>query len=144
MRVEDRVRVLDDWVDGLEARLRQFEREPIAPVARQQGFVPAPPPPRFADGWPAALAVAHLAGGLAALRSRRASEALALTVLAIATLLGDLAFGALVSGLPLVLGWAASAVGFGALMRRAVPGSTHASWPRPAWAATSRWRSVTR
>ena len=78
------------------------------------------------DGWLVALAAVHLAGGLLALRSRRSSEALALTVLAIATLLGDLAFGALVSGLPLVLGWAAGAVGAAALVRRAVPGSARA------------------
>jgi uncharacterized membrane protein len=69
-----------------------------------------------ATGWLVAVAAAHLAVGLAGTRLSRVSHELALTALGLGVILADIAFAALTSGLPLVLGWAAGAVSFGALL----------------------------
>ena len=72
-----------------------------------------------AGPWLAAVAAAHLAVGLAGTRIPRVSRELSLVSLGLGVILADIAFAALVSGLPLTLGWALSAVGFGWLLRRA-------------------------
>ena len=59
--------------------------------------------------WIAALALAHAALGIGALRSRRVSNEIALLLLGIALTLGNLAFGLLADGVVLAVGWAASA-----------------------------------
>jgi uncharacterized membrane protein len=69
------------------------------------------------DGWLVALAAAHLAAGLAGVRSKRVSHELSLVAFGLGTILGDVAFSQLASGLPLVLGWAAGAVGFAGLVK---------------------------
>jgi uncharacterized membrane protein len=66
--------------------------------------------------WLAVLAAAHVALGLAAIRVRRISRELALLLLAIGIVLADFAFASMASGLPLVLGWAASTIPFAALL----------------------------
>jgi hypothetical protein len=77
------------------------------------------------DGrWLAAVAAAHLVVGL--VRIPRVSRELSLVALGLGVILADIAFAALASGLPLTLGWAASAVGFGALLRRAKTDSDRA------------------
>jgi uncharacterized membrane protein len=70
-----------------------------------------------AGPWLAAVAAAHLVVGL--VRIPRVSRELSLVALGLGVILADIAFAALTSGLPLTLGWAASAVGFGWLLRRA-------------------------
>ena len=70
------------------------------------------------DLWLVAVAAAHLAVGLAGTRISRVSRELSLIALGIGVVLSNVAFAALTSGLPLVLGWAAGAVGFGWLLRR--------------------------
>lgn len=72
-----------------------------------------------AEAWLVALAAAHLAVGLAGTRISRVSRELALIALGLGIVLADVAFAALTSGLPLALAWAAGAVGFGALLKRA-------------------------
>ena len=64
--------------------------------------------------WLVAVAAAHLAGGLAALRRERA---LGVTALGIGVVVADIALADLVSGLILPLAWAASAVLFAVLAR---------------------------
>jgi uncharacterized membrane protein len=59
--------------------------------------------------WIAALALAHAALGVGALRIRRVSNEIALLFLGIALTLGNLAFGLLADGVVLAVGWAASA-----------------------------------
>lgn len=76
--------------------------------------------------WLVAVAAAHLAVGLAGTRIPRVSHELSLVALGLGVILADIAFAALVSGLPLTLGWAAGAVGFGWLLRRAKTGSDRA------------------
>ena len=71
------------------------------------------------DAWLVALAAAHLAAGFAGIRSKRVSHELSLVALGLATILGDVAFSQIASGLPLVLGWAAGAVGFAGLVKLA-------------------------
>ena len=68
------------------------------------------------EPWLVALAVAHIAVGLAATRVTRISRELALVVLSIGIVLADIAFAAIASGLPLVLGWAVSALPFAAIL----------------------------
>ena len=68
--------------------------------------------------WLCGLAAAHLAVGLAAPRSKRISHELGLVLLTIATVLGDVAFTSIVDGPALAVGWALSAMGFAALLRR--------------------------
>jgi uncharacterized membrane protein len=69
--------------------------------------------------WLAALAFGHLAAGLLARRSTRVSRELALMLSGLGIVLADVAFASVTSGLPLVLGWAAGAVGFSVLARTA-------------------------
>ncbi len=76
--------------------------------------------------WLAAVAGAHLAIGLAGTRMPRVSRELSLVALGLGVILADVAFASLASGLPLVLGWTAGAVGFGALLRRAKTDSDRA------------------
>jgi uncharacterized membrane protein len=77
-----------------------------------------------AGPWFAAVAAAHLVVGL--VRIPRVSRELSLVALGLGVILADIAFASLVSGLPLTLGWAASAVGFGWLLRRAKSGDERA------------------
>jgi hypothetical protein len=72
----------------------------------------------LAGWWLAGLAVAHLAAGVAAVRSKRVSHEIGLLTVAAGGLLADLAFGALTSGPALAAGWAASAAGLAVLVRR--------------------------
>jgi len=73
------------------------------------------------EPWLAALAVAHVALGLAAMRFTRISRELALIVFAIGVVIADIAFASIATGLPLVIGWAASALPFAALLGRTSP-----------------------
>ena len=68
------------------------------------------------EAWLAGLAAAHIVGGIAAARVRRISRELALIVIAIGVVLADVALVATADGLPLVLGWALSAIPFAALL----------------------------
>jgi len=74
-----------------------------------------------AGAWLAAVAAAHLGLGLALLRSERASHAVGVVACALGTLVADVALAELLSGAPLAIAWAATAVGFAALLRRATP-----------------------
>ncbi len=74
------------------------------------------------ERWLAALAVAHIALGLVATRVPRISRELALIALAIGIVLANIAFAAIASGLPLVIGWGLSALPFAGAARRAPPG----------------------
>src|SRR6202012_5753980 len=74
--------------------------------------------PRAADALLVGVAAAHLAVGLAGTRLPRVSRELALIALGLGVVLADVALAVLTGGLPLVLGWAAGAVGFGCLLRR--------------------------
>jgi uncharacterized membrane protein len=67
--------------------------------------------------WLAALAIVHLAAGLVARRSTSVSRELALTLSGLGIVLADVAFASVTDGLPLVLAWAAGAVGFSVLAR---------------------------
>jgi uncharacterized membrane protein len=69
------------------------------------------------NAWLAGLAAAHLAAAALARQSPRISRELALTLAALGIVLADVAFASIADGLPLVLGWAAGAVGFAALAR---------------------------
>ena len=66
-----------------------------------------------------AVAAVHILAGLAGLRSKRVSHELSLVALGLGTILADVAFSQIAGGLPLVLGWAAGAVGFAGLVRLA-------------------------
>ena len=68
------------------------------------------------EGWLAGLAAAHILGGIAAARVRRISRELSLIVIAIGVVLADVWLVATADGLPLVLGWALSAIPFAALL----------------------------
>jgi len=74
-----------------------------------------------AGAWLAAVAAAHVGLGLALLRSERASHAVGVVACALGTLVADVALAELLSGAPLAIAWAATAVGFAALLRRATP-----------------------
>ena len=74
--------------------------------------------PGLGKAWLVAVAVAHIAVGLAAPRMARVSHDLGLLSLVLGVLLGNVAFGLLADGVVLTAGWAASAVGFAALARR--------------------------
>ena len=69
--------------------------------------------------WLAAIAFAHLAAGLIARRSRHVTDELSLAATGLGIVLADVAFASIADGLPLVVGWAASAVGFSVLARAA-------------------------
>jgi uncharacterized membrane protein len=75
----------------------------------------------LADGWLVAVAAVHILAGLAGLRSKRVSHELSLVALGLGTIVADVAFSQIASGLPLVLGWAAGAVGFAGLLKAARP-----------------------
>jgi hypothetical protein len=66
-----------------------------------------------------AVAAVHLLAGLAGLRSKRVSHELSLVALGLGTIVADVAFSQIANGLPLVLGWAAGAVGFAGLVKLA-------------------------
>jgi uncharacterized membrane protein len=68
--------------------------------------------------WLAGLAGAHLVVGLASGRLRRVSHELGLIALALGIVLADVAFASVVDGLPVLLGFTASGIGFAALLRR--------------------------
>ena len=68
------------------------------------------------ERWLAALAGAHIALGIAVAHVRRISREFALVVLATGIVLANIAFVSMASGLPLVLGWALSALPFAALL----------------------------
>ncbi|HEX6023143.1 MAG TPA: DUF2339 domain-containing protein, partial [Solirubrobacter sp.] len=76
--------------------------------------------------WLAALAGAHLAVGLAAARVSRISREVVVGLLALGLVLADLTFATYASGLPLVLGWALSALPFAALLGARTGGSSRA------------------
>jgi uncharacterized membrane protein len=75
------------------------------------------------DVWLAAVSIAHVGAGLLARRSRRVTRELTLVAAALGIVLADVAFASVADGLPLVLGWAAGAVAFSALARRALHAS---------------------
>jgi uncharacterized membrane protein len=68
------------------------------------------------EAWLVGLAVAHVALGIALTRFGRVTRELALVTISIGVVLADIAFGSIASGLPLVLGWAVSAVPFAAVL----------------------------
>ena len=70
------------------------------------------------DLWLVGLAALHLGVGLGGSSSRRISHEIELLALVLGVVLADVAFGLLASGPILALGWAASGVGFAALLRR--------------------------
>ena len=73
---------------------------------------------RAAGAWTAALAVVHLAVGLAILWLRTGSQNVGLLLLGVALTAADIAFALFVDGPALAVGWAASAAGLAALTRR--------------------------
>jgi uncharacterized membrane protein len=75
--------------------------------------------PSLGKAWLTGMAALHVAFGLAAPRLARVSHDLGLLSLVMGVLLGNAAFGLIADGVVLTAGWAASAVGFAALMRRA-------------------------
>lgn len=70
--------------------------------------------------WLGGLAVAHLALALVGERLARVSHELVLSSAVLGVVLADVAFASVLDGLPLVAGWAASAVAMGALAHAAV------------------------
>jgi uncharacterized membrane protein len=68
------------------------------------------------EPWLVGLAIAHIALGIALAHAGRVSRELALVVLSIGVVLADIAFASIASGLPLVLGWAVSALPFAAIL----------------------------
>jgi uncharacterized membrane protein len=73
--------------------------------------------------WLAGLAGAHVVAGVVAERDRRISHGVGLLCLTIAVLLADAGFAIAADGPARTLGWAASAVGFAALVRRGRKGA---------------------
>jgi uncharacterized membrane protein len=71
-----------------------------------------------AIAWLAALAAAHAVAGAVAERDRRISHEIALLCFTLAVLLADVGFAVATDGPIQTLGWAASAIGFAALVRR--------------------------
>lgn len=67
----------------------------------------------------AALALAHVAVGLAGSRRAHVSDDLGLLALTLGVLLADVAFALVAHGVLLTLGWTAAGVGFAALLRHA-------------------------
>jgi hypothetical protein len=68
------------------------------------------------EPWLAGLALAHIALGLALTHATRITRELALIALAIGVVLANVAFASIATGLPLVLGWAISALPFAAIL----------------------------
>lgn len=73
--------------------------------------------------WLAALAAVHIAVGLAGPRFARMTADMGLLSLVLGIVLADIAFGLAADGLVLTVGWAATSVGFAALLRHTAPGS---------------------
>jgi uncharacterized membrane protein len=71
----------------------------------------------LANAWLAGVALAHLGLGIAAPRLRLSSD-LRLLALVIGAVVADFAFGLIADGPALAIGWAATGVGFAALMGR--------------------------
>ena len=86
------------------------------------------------EPWLVALAAAHIAAGIAAAHVRRISREVSVGVLAIGIVLANLAFASMASGLPLMLGWALSALPFAALLGARTGGPSRVLRPhsRPA------------
>ncbi len=76
------------------------------------------------EPWLVALAVAHIAAGIAAAHVRRISREVSVGILATGIVLADLAFASMATGLPLVVGWALSALPFAALLGARTGGSS--------------------
>jgi hypothetical protein len=70
-----------------------------------------------ADAWLAIVAAAHVLGGLALLRTPRASRTLALATLAIGAVVADVALARALDGVALALVWTGAVVGFAAIAR---------------------------
>lgn len=79
--------------------------------------------PTAAKLWLAGLAVAHIAVGLAGPRVARLSADVGQLALVIGIVLADVAFALTADNLVLTAGWAATSIGFAALLRRAAVGS---------------------
>jgi hypothetical protein len=97
--------------------------------------------PDMAKAWLAGLALVHGAFGLAAPRFARVSRDLGTLSLVLGVALADVAFGLIVDGPALAIAWAASAVGFAALLRH---GGRDPLSSERAWVPTYRSRSCTR
>src|SRR3954469_13354766 len=72
----------------------------------------------LAEWWVAALATAHLIGGLLAMRSERVGHEIALVTLGTGTVLADIAFGTIADGPVVAAGWAVSAAALALVARR--------------------------
>jgi uncharacterized membrane protein len=70
------------------------------------------------NAWLGGVAVVHLAVGLFGARLSRISSDIRLLALVIGVLIADTAFGLIVDGPALAIGWAVTGVGFAALVRR--------------------------
>jgi uncharacterized membrane protein len=79
------------------------------------------------EPWLVGLAAVHVALGIALTRVPRVSRELALVVISIGVVLADIAFGSIAGGLPLVLGWAVSAIPFAAVLGARSGGATRVS-----------------
>nr|WP_028064705.1 DUF2339 domain-containing protein [Solirubrobacter soli] len=81
----------------------------------------------LADGetWLVCLAITHIALGVGLTHDRRISRELALTVLSIGVIIANIAFASIATGLPLVLGWAVSALPFAAILGARSDAPTH-------------------
>lgn len=71
----------------------------------------------LANGWVAALAVAHLGGGIALFGRRRVPHDLAVVVVGLGVVLADVAVALLLDGAPRAVAYAGGAVAFAALTR---------------------------
>jgi uncharacterized membrane protein len=76
--------------------------------------------------WLVGLAIVHVGVGLAERRVRNISHEIGLTSLTLGVALADVAYGLIVSGPALAVGWAAGAVGFAMIKKRSREGSTDA------------------
>jgi uncharacterized membrane protein len=75
--------------------------------------------------WLVGVALVHLGVGLAGPRVARISSDLGLLSLAIGAVVADVAFGLIADGPVLAIGWAATGVGFAALLRHAQRANRH-------------------
>jgi hypothetical protein len=74
--------------------------------------------------WLAGLAAVHVVVGLAERRLERVSHEMGLVSLVLGVSLGDVAYGLIVSGPALAVGWAAGAVGFAIIRKRSRDGGS--------------------
>lgn len=79
--------------------------------------------PTIGKIWLAGLAAIHIVVGLVGPRVARLSADLGLLSLVLGIVLADVAFALTADGLVLTVGWAATGIGFAALLRRAAPDS---------------------